>query len=199
VRILHPSQFGLLSFAQGIALSFSVITDYGFDFTATRAIAANHDDSVAIRRIAWTRESLLLLASAAVLSVLVAAIPKMRERPAIYAASFLYVLGTAIFSIWLLQGLEELKIAALAMCSGRVLIVPALFIFVHRADDYVIAAALQACVEVIATFLAVPIIWKRVDLRWLRPTSADLCRSFKIGWPLFLSASAQYFSASSIA
>jgi PST family polysaccharide transporter len=28
VRILHPAQFGLLSFSQGIVLCFSVITDW---------------------------------------------------------------------------------------------------------------------------------------------------------------------------
>ena len=100
VRILHPAQFGLLSFSQGIVLCFCVITDYGFDFTATRAIAANRDHDAAIRRIAWTTlcaKLLLLCASACVLALLVATVPKLRETPQLFAASFLYVLGTATF------------------------------------------------------------------------------------------------------
>jgi PST family polysaccharide transporter len=200
VRILHPAQFGLLSFSQGIVLCFCVITDYGFDFTATRAIAANRHDGAAIRRIAWTTlcaKFLLLFASACALALLVATVPKLRETPQLFVASFLYVLGTAIFPVWLLQGLEELKVAALAMCIARMLIVPALFLFVQHAGDYVIAAALQASVEVIATVIAVPIMWRRVDLRWVAPTRRDLLQAFKIGWPLFLSASTLYLSASS--
>jgi PST family polysaccharide transporter len=200
VRILHPAQFGLLSFSQGIVLCFCVITDYGFDFTATRAIAANRHDGAAIRRIAWTTlcsKFLLLFASACALALLVATVPKLRETPSLFAASFLYVLGTALFPVWLLQGLEELKVAALAMCIARMLIVPALFLFIQHAGDYVIAAALQASVEVIATFIAVPIIWRRVDLRWVAPTRTDLLQAFTIGWPLFLSASTLYLSASS--
>lgn len=200
VRILHPAQFGLLAFSQGIVLCFSVITDYGFDFTATRAIAANRRDGAAIRRIAWTTlcaKFLLLFASACVLTLLVATVPKLRETPQLFAVSFLYVLGTAMFPVWLLQGLEELKVAALAMCIARMLIVPALFFFVRHAGDYVTAAALQASVEVVATAIAVPIMWRRVDLRWLAPTRADLSHSFRVGWPLFLSTSSLYLSASS--
>jgi O-antigen/teichoic acid export membrane protein len=200
VRILHPAQFGLLSFSQGIVLCFCVITDYGFDFTATRAIAASRQDGASVRRIAWTTlcsKFLLLSASACVLALLVALVPKLRETPSSFAASFLYVLGTALFPVWLLQGLEELKVAALAMCIARMLVVPALFLFVQHAGDYVIAAALQASVEVIATLIAVPIMWRRVDLRWVAPTRTDLLQAFKTGWPLFLSASTLYLSASS--
>ncbi len=120
VRVLGPSQFGLLAFAQGIVLYFSVITDYGFDFSASRAIAVNRQTVGAVRRIAWSIWSaklLLMTGCGIALALVVFFTPKLSQTPQLYAVSFLYVVGTAVFPIWLFQGLEELRLAAAAMGS----------------------------------------------------------------------------------
>src|SRR5947209_18441532 len=74
VRVLKPSHFGLLSFAQGIVLYFDLLTDYGFNFSATRAVAAHRHDSQSISRIFWSTLSakvLLMFGSAAALCLIV--------------------------------------------------------------------------------------------------------------------------------
>jgi O-antigen/teichoic acid export membrane protein len=200
VRVLQPVHFGLLSFAQGLVLYFRVVTDYGFDFSATRAIAAGRREPEAISRIFFSTmcaKAILAAGSALALSVLIIVTPKLRATPDIFAVSFLYVLGTVLYPIWLFQGTEELKLAAFAFGSARLFTIPAIFLFIHRPQDYVKAAAIQSGVELIASAIAMPMIWKRINLKWYRPSAAEIVNCFRQGWPLFLSGSAVYFWQSS--
>jgi O-antigen/teichoic acid export membrane protein len=200
VRVLQPVHFGLVSFAQGLVLSLRVVTDYGFDFSATRAIAASRQRPDALARIFWPTmcaKAILVAGSAVVLTLLVAFIPKLHATPQIFAVSFLYVLGTALYPVWLFQGTQELKLAALAFGAARLVTIPAIFIFVHRPQDYVEAGAIQAGVELIASAIAMPLIWRRLNIAWYCPSRADIANCFRQGWPLFLSGSALYLSQSS--
>jgi PST family polysaccharide transporter len=200
VRVLQPAQFGLLSFAQGVVLYFDLITDYGFNLSSTRAIAAQRESPAAVSRIFWSTlwaKLILMLASAVALTILVAIVPKFRDEPGLYAANFLYVLGTAFFPLWLFQGLELLKIAAAALGIARLLTVPALFLFVHSEQDYVKAAAIQSSVQLVATVFVLPLFISKLRLNWYRPSLTDLRDTFRAGWPLFISGCALYVSTSS--
>ena len=199
VRVLGPGKFGLLSFAQGIVLYFDLATDYGFNLSTTRAIAADRASPEAISRLFWSTMCAkcgLMCASALVLSLLVAAIPKLRHESLLFAVNFLYILGTTLFPMWLFQGLEKLKLAAALAGIVRLLTVPAIFILVRHPSDYVIAGALQASVEFVAGILALPFLVKDFSLRWIRPSFADVVGGLKTGWPPFLSASALFLSTS---
>ncbi len=200
VRVLQPSHFGLLSFAQGIVLYFDFFTDFGFNFSQTRAIAACRQVPESVSRIFWSTiyaKALLMCISAVALTLLVAFTPKLRETPRLYAVTFLYVIGTTIFPIWLFQGLERIKLAAVLFGSARLLTVPAVFLFVRHPQDYVIAAAIQASVEVIAGILAWPLILKRIGVTFYPPSVVDVKDTLKRAWPLFLSLSALQVSSSS--
>lgn len=200
VRVLQPSHFGLLSFAQGIVLYFDFLTDFGFNFSQTRAIAACRYAPESVSRIFWSTiyaKTLLMGTSAVALTLLVAFTPKLRETPGLYAVNFLYVIGTTFFPVWFFQGLEQMKLAAALFGAARLLTVPALFLFVRHSDDYVIAGAIQASVEVTASILAWPIILKGMRLTWRPPSATEIVDTLKRGWPLFLSASALQLSSSS--
>jgi polysaccharide transporter, PST family len=202
VRVLQPAQFGLLSFAQGVVLYFDLLTDYGFNFSATRAVAANRHMPASLSRIFWSTiyaKTILMFASAVALTLLVIAVPKFSATPRVYVVSFLYVIGTAFFPTWLFQGLEQMKTAAIAFAAARLLTIPALFLWVRHEQDYVTAAAIQASVQVTATILVAPWLWKSTTVGWYRPTRQDIAETFKQGWPLFLSGSALYVSSSSTA
>ncbi len=200
VRVLQPSHFGLLSFAQGIVLYFDLFTDFGFNFSQTRAIAACKQSSDAVSRIFWSTiyaKALLMCVSAVVLSLLVAFTPKLRETPMLYAVNFLYVIGTTFFPIWLFQGLERMKLGAALFGAARLITVPALFLFVRHPQDYVIAGGIQASVEVTASFLAWPLILRHMRLTWHPPSAHEIRDTLKRAWPLFLSVSAIQICASS--
>ncbi|MBV8865935.1 MAG: oligosaccharide flippase family protein, partial [Acidobacteriaceae bacterium] len=144
VRVLQPSHFGLLSFAQGMVLYFDLFTDFGFNFSQTRAIAACRQVPESVSRVFWSTicaKALLMSISAVGLTLLVAFTPKLRETPSLYAVNFLYVIGTTFFPNLFVQGLERIKLAAALFGAARLLTIPAVFLFVRHAQDYVMAGA----------------------------------------------------------
>ncbi|MBV8070751.1 MAG: oligosaccharide flippase family protein [Acidobacteriaceae bacterium] len=198
-RVLGPEHLGLLTFAQGIVLYFACFTDFGFNFSQTRAIAACREARESVSQLFWSTiyaKTLLMCMSAVALSVLVRFVPAMRETPALYAVNFLYVIGTTFFPIWLFQGLEQLRLAAALFGSARLITIPALFLLVRQPHDYLLAAAIQASVEVIASIFAWPIILSRMRLTWYPPSVAQITHAFKQASLLFVSASAAQISGS---
>src|SRR5581483_3689254 len=185
VRVLQPSHFGLVSLAQGIVLYFDFFTDFGFNFSQTRAIASCRQVPEAVSRIFWSTiyaKFLLMCISAVALTLLVACTPKMRDTPLLYAVNFLYVIGTTFFPVWLFQGLEKMKLGAVLFGIARLLTIPALFLFVRHPQDYVIAGAIQASVEVLASVFAWPFILKRFQLRWYPPSFIEIVSTLRQSW-----------------
>jgi polysaccharide transporter, PST family len=199
-RVLQPQHFGLLSYAQGIILYFDLFTDFGFNFSASRAISQCRGDAQAVSQIFWSTlvaKVFLMSLSGAALMILVRCLDPLRPLSELFAANSLYLIGTTIFPIWLFQGLEQLKLAALFMAIGRLLTVPALLLLVKSQHDTVIAAAVQASVELSAGLLSAPLVYMRMNLVWYRPTIRDIIARLREGWPLFLSASAFQVGTSS--
>src|SRR5690348_11759554 len=81
VRVLGTAHYGLLVFAQAFAGYFVILTDFGFNLTATRQVAVHQDDPDQIRRIfcaTMLAKLLLLLLSAVCFAIVVLIVPQFR-------------------------------------------------------------------------------------------------------------------------
>ena len=200
VRALDASHYGLISFAQAFILIFDLITDYGFNLSATRTVAANQSDHEAVSKIFWTTmiaKTVLMIASGIVIATLVLTVRPLRNFAPLYAVSFLTVLGTVAFPAWLLQGMEEMRLIAWSQCAGRLLTIPAIFLWVHHSADYVLAAAIQSSPQLVASLLAAPFLRRRFGIGLYLPKRSDLLQAFQGGWHLFLSSLSGFLYSSS--
>jgi PST family polysaccharide transporter len=55
VRVLGADKFGLVAFAHALMQYFIIVTDYGFNLSATRDIAASRDNMLKVSQIFSTR------------------------------------------------------------------------------------------------------------------------------------------------
>ena len=193
VRVLGPGNFGRIAFAQAFIQYFVILTDYGFNLSATRAVALVRDDSEELSRlfsaVMIIKATLMAFGFLAML-LLVWLVPAFKKDWLLYVLVYLTVVGNVLFPVWLFQGLERMRHITLFTILARTLIVIAIFVFVHHQSDYRLAAALQASGMVIAGLLAIIFIPRIVRLRLHWPGIAQLRHVMIDGWHVFLSTAA---------
>jgi PST family polysaccharide transporter len=200
VRVVGADRFGQIAFAQAFVQFFVVVTDFGFNYSATRAVSVARGEPGRIEhlfRSVTVSRLVLMSVGMLVLGLVVALVPRFRAEWALIATSYLAVLGSVLFPVWLFQGLEQMgRMAALSL-TARILALLGLFVFVHRPSDYVIAAALLAGATPVAGLFALALLFRTLSLsvRWIpvREVRDTLFES----WPFFLSTAAMTLYTSS--
>ena len=121
VRVLGVEYFGLLSFALALTTYFQIITDYGFNSTATRDVSAVLNDKTKQLEIfndVMSAKLFLLFFCFIVMILIVFSFEIFRTHWEIYFFSFGSVLGQAIFPVWFFQGIQKMKyITYLYLCT----------------------------------------------------------------------------------
>ncbi len=192
-RILGPAHYGLLIFAQATINYATSITDYGFNYSATRLVARHRSDPDALSRIFWSTlvaKSLLMLLSFSVLAVLIAVVPMFRSHAALIIAAAALVVGSVLFPMWFFQGIEEMRAITIAQSAAKLTLVPLIFIFVTNPNHIVRAAAIQSGTAVLAGIIGIPLIRRTRLVRWRRPGWGEIKDTFREGWHVFLSCTA---------
>jgi polysaccharide transporter, PST family len=192
VRVLGPAHFGMLAFAQALVAYLDLLTNYGFNLSATRSVACLRNDPAALAAAFWRTmyaRLTLLIASAAILALLVASVPRFRATPMLYAGAFLTVGGSVAFPVWFFQGIERMRLITIAHASARLLTIPALVFLVRAPHDVVRAAIIQGSVPVLASALLLPAARRVVSGRPPGFRLAEIRRALSEGWHAFLAQS----------
>jgi polysaccharide transporter, PST family len=201
VRVLGPERYGLLGFAQAFAQYFVILTDYGFNMSATRQIAMNQNDPQAISEIfsSVTLIKLALMLISFLLMVgIVSFLPQFQQYAPVYYVSFLLVVGNVLFPVWFFQGMESMKYITVLNLIAKSLSTLAIFALVHSKEDYLMAAGVQASGFVVAGLLSVGVLIKFFSLRLIWPSPKTLLQALIDGWYVFIStASVSLYTTSS--
>lgn len=195
-RVLGPGNFGLLVFCQGVMQYFVLLTDYGFNLTATRQIAIYRGNRQQQDRVFFeTTAAKLMLAVAccAMVLFLTLIVPKFHDSAHVIYACIPMVIGNALFPLWYFQGLETMKMVVMTSSVAKMLLLLSTFVFVRTRDDVVIAALLQGGGNMLAACIALTIIWHQRLVLWHRPTLAGIVNALREGWPIFISTVAVTF------
>ncbi len=173
VRVLGPEKFGLVAFGQGLMAYFSLVVNYGFDWSATRKIAVNHDDQAALSQTVsdvWAAKALLCAATALILFVLVLSVPKLSEVSRLLLILYGCVVGNMLFPTWLFQGMERMGVISATNLGVRVVGAITIFTFVHHPGDFVLYALVLSAQWLTAGLMGVAAAFRLFHLRLALPS-----------------------------
>jgi O-antigen/teichoic acid export membrane protein len=193
LRILGPHGFGSIAFAQALMGYAVILTDFGFNLSATRAISLVRDSPAEIARVFWSTMAaklLLLALSVAVIAPVVAFVPALRQQWSVFAICSLMVAGAIAFPQWYFQGLERMRTVAIVHVLTRFVSLIATFVFVHSAHDQLAAAAILSMPTLLAAGFCIVAIRYVAPVRFYRPSGRDIRAAFASSWHLFLSSAA---------
>ncbi len=190
-RVLGPANYGRLGFCIAVTNYFILFADYGFNLSATRAIAVNANDPAARLRIFWntvTVKALLAVAGLPVLLLLTVAIPSIASVRSLVLICYFAVAGAVLTPTWFFMGSERQSTFGRITIAARILAVPLTFLMVRSPADLPVAAAIYAAAPVVIGICCWMILIREGVLARVSIRGAGLIAALKDGWPLFLSS-----------
>lgn len=202
-RVLGPSQFGAMSLALAVMSYFTLLTDYGFNWSATKQIAENRHDPQAVSRIFWeVMSAKALLAGLSLLGVTLVAlvVPDRVGGAAALLAAFPLVLASVMTPGWCFQGMEKMGVSSWCAIVSNAAAVGLTFLLVHQPDDYWLAILARSGCVVLGACLVMGVAFHGGHLRFVPPSLAAAREQLRRGWHVFLSSAsiALYGSTNSV-
>ncbi|MFA5142977.1 MAG: flippase [Candidatus Omnitrophota bacterium] len=189
VRILGPEKYGLIAFAQAFIQYFVILTDYGFNFSATRSISMHRADhrkiSMIFNSVIWAK-GIFTAASFIMLIVIIFLSSKFRADALLYFFTFGIVIGNTLFPIWFFQGMERMKFIAAVNLLAKLIFVVAIFIFIKRQEDYIYVPLISSCGFITAGIISLWQVHRRFGIRFGYPDFAEVKNEMRDGWYLFV-------------
>ena len=193
VRVLGMEMYGLIAFAQSFAQYFSLLSDYGFNFSATRSIAQQSGDHAKISRIFCSVMFIklaLTLIGTMILVLIVSLVGRLHQSSTFFFVAYIGVIGSVLFPTWFFQGIEQMRFISVIVGVSRLIGAAALFIFVHHPSDALLALAIQSFSLVVGGAAGIWIAFQKFGLRFRLPSKDDLKTALADGWHLFISSAA---------
>lgn len=191
IRVLGPKDYGVLSFSVTLSQYLVVLTDYGFNLSATRQIAVQREDRRQLEETisaVLTIKSALLLVSATLLASFVLLVPKYSSYSSALIVAFLSVLGSVAFPVWLFQGLQDMRLVTILTAVGRLICTGAIFLTVHSSRDVLPATLWTVSGFPIAGFVAWFVIHHRYRLGLRIPSRRSIREALQSGFHVFISS-----------
>jgi len=190
IRVLGIEKYGIITFAYSIISYFIVLTDYGFNLTATRYIAIYKGNQEKINEVVgsvYIIKFIIFIISFLFLVAIVQLFPSLHQNKTIYYLYFGVVLGQVLFPVWFFQGMESMKYITIVNTISKTILCLAIFLFVRQSVDMFLVPIFYSLGYLIAGIYSVVVIISRFNVTLRLQKKEIIIYYFRDGWSIFLS------------
>lgn len=202
VNTLGVENFGVLSFSLAFVSYFSVLTDYGFNLSATRDISIKMGCHKSISEIYGSvfmfKFALFALCAIFYFSIILC-FSRFTSELIVFNYAFLLVVGQTFFPAWFFQGVQKMKYITIINVISKTLAAVSLFVFIKQPADTYKVHLLNGAFSIGATLFAIMIIKYQFDVSIKFHSLSAIMKCAQNGFSLFcVSAMANVISSSGV-
>ncbi|MGP5415874.1 flippase [Psychrobacter faecalis] len=188
-RVIGVEGFGKIAFAAAVIVWLKTVSDWGFNYTATRDVALNKEDlnkvSEIFSNVLWAR-IILMLISLLLLIFAIVTIPYFRENKSILLVSFLLVPGNILFPEWFFQAMERMKFITILSLISKIVFTLLIFVFVKEKSDFILQPLFTSLGFLISGVFAAYIIVFKWKIKIHKPNYREIFRTIKGSTDVFV-------------
>ena len=188
-RVIGVDSFGKIAFAVAIIGWFQTVSDWGFNYTATRDVAKNREDKDKVSQIfsnvLWAR-CILTLFSFILLIILIIFVPKFQEISLLLLITFLMIFGYILFLDWFFQAMEKMKYITILNLISKLIFTIAVFVFIKEKSDYILQPLFVSLGFVVSGIIAMYYILVRWKIQLHKPKIKEIVLTIKSSTDVFI-------------
>jgi O-antigen/teichoic acid export membrane protein len=189
-RVLGDTTWGIVVFAQSVALYLGILVSFGFNISATKDISIHREDTSKISEIVssvFILKAALFIVSLLIITILIYTIPFFQDYKLLFLLSMWFCLYEFVFPIWYFQGLEKMKYITLINLGSRFIFLILIFVLIREESDYLLVPVINGIGAIFSGLMSMIIIFKKDKVKFFIPKISTLKHYFKESSPIFLS------------
>lgn len=189
-RVLGVEEWGKLAFVQIVLGYFTLMTNWGFAWSATRKVAAARENLTVLSRTfsaTWLAQWLIAVVVSLALLLLIALVPFFTKDATMYLLGIGLLFSNVLFPVWFLNGIECMKQVATIQITTRIVALPFIFLLVKSPGDAPLMIAIGAAGGLLSGVLTVLWIRRNLTLIWQVPSFNLIWLELKEGGSIFAS------------
>lgn len=190
IKVVGIEKFGLISFAQVLALYLVIFSEYGFNLSATKEVAENREKSKKLEYIynaTITTRLFLCFIAFVFLCLLTFSIPSLRKDYSLYILSSTMFIGQALMPTWFFLGMEQMRFITYINLLAKSVLTISTFIFIVKPEDFIYANMLHGIGSLIAGLICIVIIKKKFGIRPALTNYTSVKERLRSAFSIFIS------------
>lgn len=171
-NVIGAAHYGVYAYILVLVQNINVVTQYGFQFSATKKISQNRDNHQFLEQycsnILCARFLIATFCIVLVLSLSHWALDTS-DRFFMFLTAIGMIYGDVFIPTWLFQGLEQMKYVTIVNASSKILFTILIFVVVLRPEDYEYILLLNSLGFILAASLSMTLVRKQFKLHLHKP------------------------------
>jgi PST family polysaccharide transporter len=188
---LGPEKYGLVSFATAFAAYFIIITDYGFNLSATQEISINRNDKERVAEIfssVITSKLLLYFISTIIFFICLFSFDIFREDSNLFLITYSGLIGTVLFPLWYFQGTENMNSILIINLFIKLIIMILIFLFIKNSADYILLAIIYSVSQVVYGLTGLITVMKKFKVKLFLTNLKNVFNQLRKSKNIFISS-----------
>lgn len=187
---IGASYYGVYIYVLVLVQSINVITQYGFQFSATKKISQNRDDKAFLERYSSTvlgARFIIATICIAIVFVLSQWLLDTNDRLWMFVTALGMVYGDVFIPTWLFQGMERMKFVTIVNAVSKILFTLLIFVVIVSPDDYRYILLLNSVGFIVSAILSMVLVKVQFRLSLRLPNIKDVWKELRESFTLCLS------------
>lgn len=189
-RIVGVDNYGKLEYARVFVLYFTILIDYGFNYTATREVATQRGNLESLRKVfsqVFMCKILLFCLSSILFGVFLYSDSYLYGLRGVLFVTYLINIGFVIFPLWFFQGIEKIAFISIVNFVIKIGVLGFVIVFLRNKEHFWVYNLLQSIAQILAGVYAFYIVFTKYEIKFVKVKLHELTIRYKEGFAVFIS------------